>query len=405
MFAMAASTPWRIHAIDVAVVALLLLLACYSIAALPEPDLPTPDVAEYALGVVATVPLLLWRRAPVVTFCLVAGAVAVTVAVGYAFGPVMLPLMLATVMIAWRLQGWSLYRVGLGYGAALLAAFAVRCALLADDQAGFLIRWTTSALLWLALPAGVGAALRIRQQATARIRAERARRAAAEEQLRIAQELHDVVGHGLAVIAMQASAGIHVIERDPARAAQALTTIEETARDALDGLRAEVAGLRPLASSTRDIGISAAPGAPLRPSGGLAELDQLVSRIRGGGVDIVLDLDPPLSSRSLPAETDHAAYRIVQEALTNVLRHAGAGAIARVVIRCTMTELTIEVTNTLPRPTADSHGGGGMGIRGMRSRAERLGGRVEAGLGADGKFRVLAALPVSAPVPALARRS
>jgi signal transduction histidine kinase len=414
MNAMAARRQWRIHLADAAVVVLLLLFACYGIGSTgrAEPGLPVPDVAEYVLGVVATVPLLLWRRFPVVAFGLVTGAVAVSLALGYGFGPVMFQLMLATTMLTWKVQGWPLYRVGIGYGVVLIGAFALRYALLANDPAAFLLRWVTSAVLWLVLPAVVGVGLRLQQETKARVRAERARRAAAEEQLRIAQELHDIVGHGLAVIAMQASAGQHVLERDPQRAGQALTAIQETARAALDGLRAEVANLHADDPMTADgarldgvVGSANSDGvARLNPSDGISDLPRLVDRIRRGGIPVVLDMDPRLDFRSVPVSTGHAAYRIVQEALTNVLRHGGPRATACVEVRSTGTDLVVEVTNTDPRQPGTTPGEpevvAGMGIRGMHRRARRLGGQIDTGRRPDGGFRVSATLPLPAPVPA-----
>jgi signal transduction histidine kinase len=412
---MATTKRWRIHLVDAAVVVLLLLFACYGIGSATlgdEPGLPPPDVAEYVLGVAATLPLLLWRRFTLVTFGIVAGAVAVTIALGYAFGPVMLQLMLATVILTWRTKGWPLVRVSIGYGAVLIGAFAIRYELLANDPAGFLLRWASSAFLWLMLPVVVGVALRFQQNAAARIRAERARRAAAEEQLRIAQELHDIVGHGLAVIAMQASAGQHVLERDPRRAGQALAAIEDTARTALDELRAEVANLHTSAPTTQTgAGADDAAGsaisrglAPLHPNEGIADLPRLIDRIRSGGIPVVLDIDPRLDPRSVPADADHAAYRITQEALTNVLRHGGPQATAHVEVQLTGTDLMIEVTNTVPRQhdasPSEPEAVAGMGIRGMHRRAQLLGGRAETGRHPDGSFRVSARLPLPAPVPA-----
>jgi signal transduction histidine kinase len=398
----AKTIPWRIHLVDAAVVVLLLLFAGYGIgsAALGEPGMTAPDAVEYVLGVMATVPLLFWRRFPLTAFGLVAGAVAVSVALGYDFGPVMFQLMLATAVLTWTVRGWPLVRLGIGYGVVLIGAFAIRYVLLATDLTAFLLRWASSAVLWLVLPAVVGVALRAQQETKARVRAERARRAAAEEQLRIAQELHDLVGHGLAVIAMQASAGQHVLERDPERAGQALSAIQDTARAALDGLRAEVASLHPHDPSSDDSGAGGAAPAPRHPGDGISQLPRLVERIRGGGVSVVLDIDPGLEPVS--ADTDHAAYRIAQEALTNVLRHGGPQAVAHVDIRSTENELTVEVTNTALRGhSTPAHEqrfvagvGTGVGISGMHRRARQLGGQVETGCRPDGGFRVSARLPL-----------
>ena len=409
---MADGRRWRVHTADAAVAAILLvLLAYYGIGSvtLSEPGLPGPDPAAYALGIAATLPLLFWRRFPVLVFGVVAGAVAGYLALGYAFGPVMFQLIAATTLLTWKRRGRPLLWVSAGYGVVLIGAFLVRYMRLTRDPVQLLVHWPASALLWLVLPAVVGVSLRLRQEAAARARVERSRRAAAEEQLRMAQELHDVVGHGLAVIAMQAGAGRHVLERDPQRTGQALTAIQETARTTLDGLRAEVATLHTDGAQTGDAA-GAGDGRDadrLNPRDGIADLPRLVERIRSGGVTVELDCDPELDPPSLPAETDRAAYRIAQESLTNVLRHAGPRAAARLQVRTTGADLLVEVTNTEP-----ARAGGravtsevvpGVGIRGMRARARRLGGRVDAARRAGGGFRVSARLPLPALSPA--RRS
>jgi signal transduction histidine kinase len=196
-----------------------------------------------------------------------------------------------------------------------------------------------------------------------------------------------------------------VLERDPHRAGQALTAIQDTARTALDELRAEVASLQP-STSVPEIGAGAEDAArsPRHPDGGIADLPRLIDRIRSGGIPVVLDVDPLVGTRPVPAATDHAAYRIVQEALTNVLRHGGSRAAAHVEVLWTDADLVVEITNTSPRrldgATAGTTVSPGMGIRGMRRRAQLLGGSVDAGKLTDGGFRVSARLPLGSPVPA-----
>jgi signal transduction histidine kinase len=248
-----------------------------------------------------------------------------------------------------------------------------------------------TAAVWVALPAAVGVAVRIRRESSARVREEQARRAVSEERLRMAQEVHDVVGHGLAVIAMQAGAGLHVLDRDLEKARAALRAIQATSRESLDGLRAELAVLRGDKGSAED-------GAPRRPSVGLSDVRLLVDRVRSCDLDVRLDLEEP--ARQVGNEADLAAYRIVQEALTNVLRHAGPEATARVRIREVHARLLVEVTDTGHGPAAgDVHQGSG--ISGMRSRAEDLGGSVEVVARAGGGVQVTAWLPLPTdPLPA-----
>ncbi|HEY0952224.1 sensor histidine kinase, partial [Nocardioides sp.] len=213
-----------------------------------------------------------------------------------------------------------------------------------------------------------------------RMRAERAELAVSEEQLRMAQELHDGVGHGLAVIAMQAGVALHVLERDPAGARAALEAIRDTSRESLDALRAELARM------------SGGP-APRRAAPGLSDLDALLDRVRAGGLLV--------ERRGDPGDADdragHAAYVVVQEALTNVLRHARASR-AVVALERSGELLVVTITDDGIGAAAVRGQDGGMGIAGMRGRVEALGGTLLAGPDLDAPgFRVRASIPLAAP--------
>nr|WP_246401341.1 sensor histidine kinase [Jiangella mangrovi] len=205
----------------------------------------------------------------------------------------------------------------------------------------------------------------------------------------MAQELHDSVGHGLAVIAMQAGVALHVLERNPEKVRAALEAIRDTSKSSLDGLRAELQVLR---SPVTD-------AAPRRPVAGLSEVGVLLDRIRAGGVEVTADLSG--ADGDLPPDVDVAAYRIVQESLTNVLRHAAATR-AEVRIRRSDGELLLDVSDdgvgarprAEPQLTPSSPDGSGTGIAGMRARAEALGGRLQAGPRTGGGFAVHARLPL-----------
>jgi signal transduction histidine kinase len=199
-------------------------------------------------------------------------------------------------------------------------------------------------------------------------------RAAAEEQARIARELHDVIAHALSVIVVQAGAADDVFELDPRRARGAVRAIDAAARNALADLRRVLGTLQ--------------EGNGYRPQPGLGRLDSLVEQVRGTGLDVSLEVEG--APRPLPASVDLSAYRIVQEALTNVIKHAGA-AHAKVRVRFG-DELLLEVRD-------DGHGsangnGTGSGLIGMRERVALLGGSVETGNAAGGGFLVSAQLPV-----------
>lgn len=196
----------------------------------------------------------------------------------------------------------------------------------------------------------------------------------------MAQDLHDGVGHGLAVIAMQSGVVLHLLDKpdvDRVAARRALQAIRETSRESLDALRAELSRLAPGAT---------APRAARR---GLADLDVLLDRVRAGGLTV--SVEGGVVPGSLPEAVDESAYVIVQESLTNVLRHASASR-AVVALRAEAAALVVTVTD-------DGKGADvveGMGISGMRARAQRLGGTLEVGRAPDG-FRVRAVLPREAP--------
>jgi signal transduction histidine kinase len=197
----------------------------------------------------------------------------------------------------------------------------------------------------------------------------------------MAQELHDSVGHELAVIAMQAGVALHVLDRDAVRAREALEAIRATSRSSLDNLRAELDVLRTPRSES----------APRRPAARLADVDVLVERIRSGGVDVETRID---DGGGLPPEIDAAAYRILQESLTNVLRHSGSR-VARVRVHREDGQLLVRVLDDGPvRADANLPTGAGTGIPGMRARAEDLGGTLNAGPQPGGGFEVTARLPV-----------
>jgi signal transduction histidine kinase len=225
---------------------------------------------------------------------------------------------------------------------------------------------------------------------------EEARRRVAEERIRIARDLHDVIAHGVAAIHLQAGAALHVAERQPEVAVPALQTIKDLSKQTLDELRATVGVLR--ADVNDDDGV-----APRAPTPGIRRLDDLVEQARLAGLAVELRIDSAVDA--VPAAVDVAAYRIVQESLTNVMRHAGPNAHARVVI----TEdrnggLTVEVTDDGLGAAANSAETPGHGLAGMRERAATVGGVVTAGPRAGGGFRVEAHLPTAVSPEAVTSR-
>ncbi len=213
-------------------------------------------------------------------------------------------------------------------------------------------------------------------------REERARQAVSDERLRIARELHDVVAHSMSVIAVQAGVAGHVIDSRPELARTALATVETTARSALVEMRSLLGVLRQ----------GDEPRASLTPAPGLAQISQLADDFISSKLDVEVVVDGELDG--IPAGTDLSAYRIVQEALTNVLRHGGSP--ARIQIASTGSALTIDVTDPGPvTPQPGSATGTGHGLIGMRERVAVFGGTLSAGPQPGGGFRVSASLPLT----------
>jgi signal transduction histidine kinase len=233
---------------------------------------------------------------------------------------------------------------------------------------------------WLLLLLGAAEAIRGRRERFAearRLREQEARQRASEERLRIARELHDVLAHNITTINVQSGVALHLIDEQPEQARTALQVINDASADALREVRSALSALR---------GDGEPP--PRAPTAGLDGLGELVSRASVSGVEVSLDVRG--ERRPLPASVDLAAFRIVQESLTNVVRHAGATT-ATVKLTYDDRELTVQIED-------DGRGGaaanGGSGIAGMRERAAALGGRLDAGPGPGGGFRVSAHLPL-----------
>nr|WP_206344495.1 sensor histidine kinase [Streptomyces mesophilus] len=223
-------------------------------------------------------------------------------------------------------------------------------------------------------------ALATRARDLERERDQRAALAAAAERDRLTRELHDVVAHGLSVIVMQAQGAGAAFDKRPADARAALATIVDTGRASLADMR------RVLASDDPD-------RTPRHPAPGLDRLPQLVDRVRESGLQVALHNEGPPGA--LPAVVDLSAYRIVQEALTNVMKHAGPTAHAEVTVRRTGDELAIEVTDDGDTGAGSADDNAGSGLRGMRDRVALLGGEMSAAPAPGGGFAVRVRLPLT----------
>jgi signal transduction histidine kinase len=351
-------------------------------------DARSLDALGVALAAVASLPLAARSRAPLGVFALTAAGSAALNAVGYPPGPPLGPTLALFFLAASpeRMRGprWAAPAVVAGL-------FAVHAAAAGWGEDEF----PTEALLFGVVVWGGAWVLgdRVRQRRRRIVELEeRARRAerdaererrlaAAEERTRIARDLHDSAGHAINVILVQAGAARLLSRRDPEGSQAALETIEEVARETLGEIDQLVRALR---EDEREAGVGSVEPAP-----GLAAVDALAERQRAAG--LAVDVRSRGERRPLPPALDRAAYRILQEALTNAARHGDGG--AEVEISYAPGALELTVSNPVP-PGRPEQPVGGHGIVGMRERAALLGGSLDAGA-ADGGFVVRARLPYS----------
>jgi signal transduction histidine kinase len=329
-------------------------------------------VLGIALALVQTVPML-WRRTQPVAVLGAVMAGALTSAVVYGLLIPIAPAFAVATVAARTSRRRSLWTAGLALAAMIAAA------VFSDDYPSLIL----FAAAWVA-----GDSIRTRRAYFAELeekadRLEREReanikRAAAEEQARISRELHDVIAHNVSVMTVQAAAARDVFEKDPVRARVALGSIEATGRAALTELRR-------LLSAVRDDRQPA-----LAPQPGLGALEELASQVRRAGLDVRVSVGG--ERPALPAALDLSAYRIVQEALTNVRKHAGR-APATVRLQWRPETLTLTIRDHGPGPNG-APSGGGHGLVGMRERVRIHGGHLRTGAAAGGGFEVHAELPL-----------
>jgi signal transduction histidine kinase len=371
------------RAADAALAAAVFLAAVFvidgpgdSLVTRPIGDVPIPVLLVFAVASAA----LYWRRhAPLAVLAVALVAWASTIGSGYAdLGGV--------AIIALYSAGRYTTddrRAQFGVGAAILVVILDNRT--APDPWGeALLGAVVMFVAWY-----VGRRVRLREQRAAQLQREQAaeaRRIVIEERTRIARELHDVVAHRVSLMTVQAGAAKAVAAHDPEGALRAMGAVEDAGRQALDELRHLLGVLRP---ETDPDGLGPQPG--------LADLPRLVEQTRAAGLDVSLDTDGVRAG--LPARVDLFAYRIVQEALTNVLKHAGPGARTEVRLGTDRGGVLIEVLDdgrgatALPGPDLDDAGARGHGIVGMRERARLLGGTLDARPRPGGGFRVVAHLP------------
>lgn len=326
------------------------------------------DPYSYALLLIGPLAILVRRRFPIASTVVTLVVTAMYLIGGYPYGP---PFISPAIMLFWlilegrRRAAWLM--------AAAMLAFFESYAWMIGVQSWFHVVSISTFMALLMVVAELVRILRERRAERVRAEEEEARRQASEERLSMAQELHDVLAHNISLIHVQASTALHLIDEHPEQARSALATIKSASKEVLGEMRSVLNVLR--------------EGAPRSPTSGLDHLDSLIER---SGLDVTLKR---VGSRPLPAQVERAAYRIVQESLTNATRHA-PGAQVTVRLEYGAAELTVVVTDTgATAPGALSEAGSGNGIPGMRERATALGGTLVAGPTGTG-FQVEARLPL-----------
>jgi signal transduction histidine kinase len=348
-----------------------------------EAQFRAPDAIGYGLTVVAAAALLWRRRRPVPVFAITLAATLAYVGRNYSTGGIPLALLVALTTLA--AEGH--HRRAAAAAAVMVAGYVLVRGLWVYQ--GFNYRRTLISP-GLVIGGGTAAAAlgfavsqrRDRAERAERSREEEARRRVDAERMRIAREFHDIAGHSIATINVLSGVAVHVMDKRPQEAAEALRTIKETSQRALREVRA---GLGVLQERDDD--------EPRAPTPGLAQLELLVATTSKAGIAIDVKLSG--RPRPLPAPVDLAAYRIVQESLTNVIRHAGAHA-ASVSVSYEDDRVVVEVDDSGGTGAESDVAGSGSGLVGMRERALALGGEFAAGPRDDGGFRVRAALPLAA---------
>jgi signal transduction histidine kinase len=341
----------------------------------------------YVLLTLSGLVLVVRRRWPVAVFATTAAVSLVYFTADFSDGPVWIGLFVALYTLTSYGDGRRSLRVA-AVGIAVLAV--VWLVLAADIQPTAALGWVFFRIGASVMAAALGESVRSRRVIAAeaeerarlaeRTREDEARRRVDAERLRIAREVHDTVAHAIAIINVQAGVTAHVLDKRPERARETLVTIEETSAQALREMRATLGVLRGTDDDT--------------PSLGLDQVDELAAMARESGLDVKVEVGS--GPRELPSAVDRAAYRILQESITNVIRHAGP---ARVTIRIEYgpNELKMRVTDD-GRGRGDVPAGAavdaGRGIVGMKERCASLGGELRAGPLEQRGYEVVARLPL-----------
>jgi signal transduction histidine kinase len=333
-----------------------------------QPDTTDVDALAIMLLVVGPMSLLAIRIWPQAVLAFVTAVTFVYLARGYPYGPVFTSFLIAAVVnivLGHRIAAWC------AVGAALVLSGFARVAL---NDLALTWGWALGVFAWGVVIVAIGELIRVRRANAVearRARAEMVRRQAGEERLRIARELHDVVAHHMSLINVQAGVALHLVDRKPEQVETALSTIKDASKEALTELRALIGVLR-----------ADDEAAPRVPVATLKSLDDLVARTAQAGVDVRARVIG--NPDAIPSAVEVASYRIIQEAVTNIVRHSGAKT-ARVVVNVSREAVDISIEDDGRGIDGDGSDFEGSGILGMRERAEALDGSVSVGRAATGR--------------------
>ncbi|MER5445594.1 sensor histidine kinase [Streptomyces sp. NPDC002766] len=370
------------------------VLACMVVGSFVDPrgdngvswGVRTPDPLALVLMTLGALALVFRRRAPRTVLALTGAVSAIECVVGDPRAPVAMSAVIALYTVASTTDRPTTWRLG------LLTMTVLTGAAMLGGPLPWYAQENLAIFAWTGIGATAGDAVRSRRavvqairdraERAERTREEEARRRVAEERLRIARDLHDVVAHHIALVNVQAGVAAHVMDKRPDQAKEALAHVREASRSALNELRATVGLLRQ----------SGDPEAPTEPAPGLDRLDELVGTFRSAGLHV--EVARADNGTALPAAVDLAAYRVIQEALTNVRKHAGGEAKAEVSVVRVGPNIEITVLDNGSGEDQDPSDGGGHGLLGMRERVTALRGTLTTGPRYGGGFRVHAILPV-----------
>jgi signal transduction histidine kinase len=346
----------------------------------------TPDPLALVLMTLGALALVFRRRAPRTVLAFTGAVSLIECVVGDPRAPVAMSAVVALFTVAVTTDRATTWRLG------LLTMTVLTGASMLFGPLPWYAQDNLAIFAWTGIGATAGDAVRSRKAAVQaireraeraeRTREEEARRRVAEERLRIARDLHDVVAHHIALVNVQAGVAAHVMDKRPDQAKEALAHVREASRSALNELRATVGLLRQ----------SGDPEAPTEPAPGLDRLDELVGTFRSAGLHV--EVARADQDTALPAAVDLAAYRVIQEALTNVQKHAGTEAKAEVSVVRVGPHIEITVLDDGAGQDDDPEHGGGHGLLGMRERVTALRGTLTTGPRYGGGFRVHAILPL-----------